>query len=117
MLRPRWFELSWVDKGVSVIGLIVGSAGIFVIAFLTNHGFSIQGGSNFDITTVMILAIASILFLVPPLSALCLLLLPLKDEQRGILSFVSLIVSIFAALPVYIVFFVVYCSAIRSSCT
>ena len=116
-MRSRWFELGRVDKGVSIIGLVVGGVGTLAWAiFITELFYSSQGGSGFEITALEIFTTVTILFLVPLLSALGLLLLPLKDEQRGILGFISLIGAICAMLPAYFLLFFVYCSATHSTC-
>ena len=59
----------------------------------------------------------SFLFIVPFLSALGLLFLPLKDDQRDILGFVALISSIVASVPTYFFLFFLYCNTIHSTCS
>ena len=66
---------------------------------------------------MIILALLSSSFLLPLISALCLLILPLKDEQRDILGFVALISSIVAWIPTYYVDLILYCNTIHSTCS
>ncbi len=78
-MRSRWSELGRIDKGVSALGLGVGIAGILVDAILATV-FSSQGSSGFDTAgLVVVIGFVSIPFLVPLVSAIGLLLLPLKD--------------------------------------
>ena len=117
-MRLRWFELGRVDRLVSVIGLAVGGIGTLAWAILIVEGLvSSRGDSGFEIAAMEIIAFVSILFLVPLLSAVGLLLLPLRDEQRDVLGFLSLIGGTVAMPPAYIIFFAIYCSATHSTCS
>ena len=65
----------------------------------------------------IILALVVGAVLVPFLSALGLLFLPLKDYQRDVLGFVTFISSVVASLPTYYSLFFLYCDTIHSTCS
>ena len=66
---------------------------------------------------MILLALLSLPFIVTFLSALGLLFLPLKDDQRDILGFVALIGSIVAWIPTYYLGLILYCNTIHSTCS
>ena len=82
------------------------------------EGFlSLQGDSNYVIAALESLAIFSAVIIIPLLSALGLLLLPLKAEQRGILGFISLLGSMFAMIPAFFFLSTFYCMITHSTCS
>ena len=93
-MRFRWFELGRIDKGVTLLGLAVGGVGTLAWAnFIAAGSLSPQGGADY-----LFFAFISVVILTPLVSALGLLLLPLKAEQRGILGFIALVGSFFVLL-------------------
>jgi len=99
------------------VGLAVGGTGIVAEIVLLSTVLSQWSLSFRDPSGMIILALLSSSFLLPLISALCLLILPLKDEQRDILGFVALISSIVAWIPTYYVGLILYCNTIHSTCS
>jgi len=100
-------------KATSILGLSVGGVGITVELVLLAQGVFSVGA----VATLELISLFSMLLIFPFLSALSLLFVSVRDEQRNILGFLCLIGSI-AALPVaYFFLFFFYCSAIHSTCS
>ncbi|OLE87344.1 MAG: hypothetical protein AUF79_14470 [Crenarchaeota archaeon 13_1_20CM_2_51_8] len=99
------------------MGLAVGGTGIVAEIILLSTVLSQWSLSFRDPSAMIILALLSSSFLLPLISALCLLILPLKDEQRDILGFVALISSIVAWIPTYYLGLILYCNTIHSTCS
>ena len=95
----------------------MGGTGIVAEIILLSTVLSQWSLSFRDASAMIILALLSSSFLLPLISALCLLILPLKDEQRDILGFVALISSIVAWIPTYYVGLILYCNTIHSTCS
>jgi hypothetical protein len=115
--KLRWLELRRLLKATSLLGLAVGGTGIVAEIILLSTTLS-QGSLSFtDPSALIILALVSSSFIVPLISALCLLILPLKDEQRDILGFVALIGSMVAWIPTYYFGLILYCNMIHSTCS
>src|SRR5437667_3076627 len=115
--KLRWLELRRLLKATSLVGLAVGGTGIVAEIVLLSTVLSQWSLSFRDPSGMIILALLSSSFLLPLISALCLLILPLKDEQRDILGFVALISSIVAWIPTYYVGLILYCNTIHSTCS
>jgi len=115
--KLRWLELRRLLKTTSLVGLAVGGTGIVAEIILLSTALSQLSLSFRDPSAMIILALLSSSFLLPLISALCLLILPLKDEQRDILGFVALISSIVAWIPTYYLGLILYCNTIHSTCS
>src|SRR6266571_9375487 len=97
MCNPK-AEMAGAEKapqGNFATGLAVGGTGtvaeIILLIILLSTALS-QGSLSFpDPSALIFLALLSLPFIVTFLSALGLLFLPLKDDQRDILGFVALI--------------------------
>jgi len=102
-------------QGNFLLGLAIGGTGTVAATILLSTAIS-QGSLSLA-SALITLALLSLLFIVPFLSALGLLFLPLKDDQRDILGFVALISSIVASVPTYFFLFFLYCNTIHSTCS
>ncbi len=119
--KLRGLELRRLLKATSLLGLAVGGTGtvaeIILLIILLSTALS-QGSLSFpDPSALIFFALLSLPFIVTFLSALGLLFLPLKDDQRDILGFVALIGSIVAWIPTFYFGLFLYCYTIHSTCS
>ena len=117
----RWHELRRLLRTTSLLGLAIGGTGTVVetillipvlIPAIFERPFYPPNFSGW-----IILALVAAAVLVPFLSALGLLFLPLKDDQRDILGYVTLISSVVALLPTYYFLFFLYCDTTHATCS
>lgn len=100
-----------------MLGLAIGGTGtvaetILLIPAIIPAIFEVRISQGW-----IILALVAAAVLVPLLSALGLLFLPLKNDQRDILGFVTLISSVVASLPAYFFLFFLYCDTTHATCS
>src|SRR5437667_5907757 len=114
--KLRWLELRRLLKTTSLVGLAMGGTGIVAEIILLSTVLSQWSLSFRDPSGMIILALLSSSFLLPLISALWLLILPLKDEQRH--SRLCRTHQLDRRMdPTYYVGLILYCNTIHSTCS